>query len=232
MAKEIPMLFSTPMVQAIMDGRKTQTRRICDKVNYLHLDKHIADWPLSGLMGRRGFVFDFNLQDDVDSYTTISLKPKCEVGDTVWVRETWSFGHIWDGEGEDPRDSGEKPRYIFKTEDIDNIDEDGETLKWRPSIHMPKAAARIFLRVTDVRVERLNVISADDAVMEGCTKSMRNSFGYSSDESEETFNITQSIHTYRILWESINGAGSWAVNPWVWVYSFEVLSTTGRPEIL
>lgn len=200
MVKEIPMLFSTPMVQAIREGRKTQTRRM---VNPQPVVKN-------GLWTYRDPWHEwYNMTDGLFAQNIKTIS-KWKIGDLIWVRET----HFKNGD-----------EWIYLA--------DGTCCgkpKWKPSLHMPKEAARIWLRVTTVNVERLNEISADDAVCEGVTKSMRNSFGYSSEESEESFNFTQSIHTYRLLWESINGSGSWDKNPWVWVISFEVLSTTGKPE--
>jgi hypothetical protein len=85
-------------------------------------------------------------------------------------------------------------------------------MPWRPSIHMPKSAARIWLKVTDVKVERLRDISQEDAVAEGVKASPPFAIGY-----------------FKNLWESINGAASWNANPWVWVVEFEVVSKNGKP---
>lgn len=162
-----PILFSTPMVKAILDRRKTQTRRV------IKIDDAPENWRKS-LAGSR-------------------YKP----GDILWVRETWAPKRY-------------QPERIYYKADNElgslvNVD------KWRPAIFMPRAAARIFLRVTDVRVERLQDITEDDATAEG----LRIGIG-----GEPYFSCRDA---FVALWNSINakrGYG-WDTNPWVWVISFE-----------
>ena len=180
-----PILFSTPMVQAILEGRKTQTRRVITP----EPGTHNNDGTIISNVPPCGFLHWIN-------------KAPYQPDDILWVRETWQ------------RCRDDEFCY-FVDELINNvtyIDEDDEPLKWKPSIHMPRAAARIFLRVTDVRVERLQDISIEDCYSEGI-----------SIEKHECGCPVQEITTYKKLWDSINakrGYG-WDTNPWVWVYEFE-----------
>lgn len=211
MKKEIPMLMSTEMVQAILAGRKTMTRRIVkpqlpedaheiDLYNphnwneKTHAEKGIYYWSKPGI--RRIPTLPYGLP-----------------GDMIWVRESWNWVDGALGSG----------WYIFKASEENPYDR-----KWKPSIHMPKEAARIWLEVTDVRVERLCVISEDDAIAEGIqtTQQYRNAV---SANAKRPFN---SITAFMYLWEDINGVDTWNKNPWVWVVSFKVLGTTGKPENL
>lgn len=195
MSKELPILFSTPMVQAILEGRKTQTRRIRgledindapDDWNLLMLD----EGSLNG--GPAGFGALFNSKK-YENYTAFMKCPYGRPGDRLWVRETWAkVGH-----DEPPLIEG----YIYKA------DEEISGMRWRPSIHMPKAAARIWLEVESVGVERLQAISWDDAVAEGCS-------GYRPEQYEPPME-------FRDLWKRINGPESWEQNPWVWIVKFK-----------
>ena len=176
-----PILFSTPMVQAILHEKKTQTRRVI---------KPQPTNPRYNCIGWLGW-------EDGHGYK-IQPQPH-SVGDILWVRETWADGCM----------SG----YIYKAghEYADRLD---DLKQWRPSIFMPKEACRIFLRVTDVRVERVRDISEADATSEG-VKNYHDSKG----------NITtkNKVEAFRHLWDYLNekrGFG-WDTNPWVWVYTFE-----------
>lgn len=175
MAKERPIIFSTPMVQAILQGRKTQTRRVVKRPE-----------------------------------VSMQKCPYGQPGDVLWVRESFY--------------PATNTPFIYKADGWvgDNT--------WKPSIHMPKDAARIWLKLTDVKVERLQDIAEADAIAEGIEiidqegqKVYRRYDGY--------YTVTPSAYvSYWSLWASINGEESWLANPWVWVLSFEVLSTTGRKE--
>ena len=183
--KERPILFSAPMVWAILEGRKTQTRRI------------VIPQP------------DFISPDNVPRKTTgPGLHPyiPCpygQPGDRLWVRETFSGPHY---------QSKSHPRDWIDSDPIwywaDGNPEAGDWTPPKPSIHMPRWASRLLLEVVSVRVERLNAISVSDAIAEG--------YDGSVDDP-----IDPSVKWYAQLWESINGSGGWAANPWVWVVEFK-----------
>ena len=217
-----PILFNTEMVRAILENRKIVTRRICKALgNYdfkwgLDEEPYIGDYRVFKKIGFRewGWVtlenqWLFNLQTAIDDCRTGLLKPPYQVGDIIYVRETWCRV----GEDVDSiffEDSGEmyNGQVLYRA---DGIDLTGIG-RWRPSIHMPKKLARIFLRVTDVRLERLqDILNAD--IGEELTKE-----GIICDDG----GIKQFAH----LWDStLKNKNSkeykWENDPWVWVISFE-----------
>lgn len=232
--KERPILFSGPMVRAILEGRKTQTRRVVKPQS----DTEIHGEPYWNV---GGFRFRPHAQPQVSGNPI-----KCQFGqpgDRLWVRET--FQEFFDDEIPDGRTRAVRghmgvpaqPNRIsyvaFRADgEIPASAEHGEAL-WRPSIFMRRWASRITLEVTAVRVERLQDISDDDAELEGITRE-RGIVGchcnggvhtevmgdlYFSDMGGDGFEFASSA--YRQLWESINGPGSWAANPWVWVIEFK-----------
>src|SRR5690606_21306367 len=199
-----PILFSTPMVQAILEGRKTQTRRI---VKFKTAGaNHTANYERA-MISDSGDVFRFFQEEDWLGW--FYEKPKYNTGDILWVRETWQTSYNYENDNWD---------YIYKSDGGYWIDDDGP-MKWKPSIHMPKAAARIFLEVTNVRVERLFDISEKDAIAEGIIVI----------EPEEAYNsYDKGVGSYATargsffsLWSSINGQASTDANPWVFVYEFK-----------
>lgn len=194
-----PIIFSTPMVQAILDGKKTQTRRVV-KIN---------GWPITSPkesleLTKEGLIYH--------SFCSMSgyYKPLCQPGDILWVRETW---------GKD-----ENGDYVYRT-NYGTTEDDSfppSMFKWRPSIFMPKEAARIFLRVTNIRVERLQEITEEDAWREG-VEPIRSALGqiYVQDDYSIGYRLA-----FEELWNEINakrGYG-WDTNPWVWVVAFEKIS--------
>lgn len=190
--KEKPILFSAPMVRAILEGRKTQTRRVIKNTGTYAIEDH------------HGII--------TAKRERAALATQCrygQPGDRLWVRETWQ-GPILESEEHfdewrEAPDLFRKPGFCAyrATDTLDAVDEDGKELGWRPSIHMPRWASRITLEIAAVRVERLQDISADDSIAEG-------SAGHPDGP----------WHAYRSLWTLINGAGSWEANPWVWVVEF------------
>lgn len=207
MSKERPILFSGPMVRAILEGRKTQTRRI------------VKPQPRAEMRP----VFELaSGKPQKDS-------PYGKPGDRLWVRETWGVyhsvkswtdcGYEYDGDfikgplqGKTYSRTNTSDREgvnEFVVYRADGVTEDGDT--WRPSIHMPRWASRITLEVVSVRVERLQDISNDDAIAEGIDTVWR------GDNGPHEFD---QVPHFRTLWESINGPGSWDANPWVWCISF------------
>lgn len=184
-----PILFNTEMVRAIIDGRKTQARQV------------IKPQPTNPRINNMGWL-DW---DDGHGYGYV-LKPKYQSGDILYVRETWCPKYF------DDYSPAYKADY-YKNRIGGEVPEP----KWKPSIHMPKEAARIFLKVTDVRVERLQDITEDNAKAEGV-------------EPTTTPNIQGKgithIQGFGELWNSTVkksdlGKYSWNANPWVWVYEFE-----------
>jgi hypothetical protein len=187
---ERPILFSAPMVRAILEGRKSQTRRI------VRPQPPTDHQFLQDLSLENECEFEWTDRDtdteDLSHWPSYekALRPKWQPGDLLWVRETWG---LQQGEGE--------PFAVYRA-DWPETRPGG----WRPSIFMPKWACRIWLDVTGVRVERLIDISHEDARAEGC---------------EDT--ADSSVRgNYAKLWTSINGAGSWDANPWVWVIDFKL----------
>lgn len=184
--KQRPILFSTAMVQNILDGRKTQTRRVAKEFeSFENMDKLLARFP-----NQEGCPYG---------------KPS----DILWVRETWAKSNkgtvIFRADATD--ETGQRWHSIAKGDPNNEV-------KWKPSIHMPLAAARIFLRIKSVRVERLQEISEADAIAEGVTD-----FG-----KQEFHPIWTAKKAFKSIWQSINGPESWDANPWVWVVEFERIS--------
>lgn len=209
--KERPILFSAAMVRAILDGRKTQTRRIVKP-------KHGGE-----IFGWAGPSLAFEkVDEDEDS---ISLKtissPYGVVGDRLWVRET----HL------DARNTNEG-RILWVA------DGDRSRFSWTPSIHMPRKLSRVDLVKTEGRVERLQDISTEDAIAEGfacLSKDGGKTYKYGIPDLDGlpgTDNLgwawqdwsADPIAAYRHLWELINGKGSWDLNPWVWVEIFKAVT--------
>lgn len=212
--KEIPILFSTPMVQAILAGRKSITRRMqgLEKINEKP-DNYAYNYAYKGIHPENPSVHIFGRLFLGVWVETIYIKcPYGQPGDVLWVRET--FMRM-------PREGffnykAHHPIFKYADDKIQLLKEFG--LKWKPSIHMPKEAARIWLKVVNVRVERLHEITEQDAIAEG-VETLGLYPGYS----------VSSRGKFEGLWNHINGAESWDSNPWVWVVEFEVLSTTGQP---
>lgn len=176
-----PILFSTSMVRAILDGSKTQTRRI------------VKPQPSS-----------------LDNLKC----PYGQGGDRLWVRETWrpaltSNGHEY---------------YAYKA-DMSyqcGLDMPSGIFSWKPSIHMPREASRISLKVVGVRLENLQNISEEDSLAEGI-KPISDNRGwnkYSIQMSLASYNALTAKEVFEMAWNAINGEGSWDKNPWVWVINF------------
>jgi hypothetical protein len=220
--RERPILFSTPMVQALLEGRKTQTRRI---VNF----KKIAQ-KTGCTKGSLAYstAFDswavFNGNGDAD--LCLVDCPYGKVGDILWVRESFA----------DESSKGEYKLFIYKASDPNYPG------KWKPSIHMPKAACRIWQQNEEVRVERLHDISEEDAIAEGVLFYDDPVIGrrykdYEADASgyghpdHDYPTVSTARESYFSLWRKINGVASYEANDWVWVIKSKVLSTTGKPTL-
>lgn len=198
MTKERPIIFSAPMVRAILDGSKTQTRRVL-KGRPLRL------WAASGWEIEDGDCLWCDAYGDYHSLTDFC--PYGRIGDRLWVRETWAGKAVlnWQMEGFDQ----ETVEIIGPNHMVYRASSPSQFVKkWRPSIFMPRWASRIQLEVVNRRVERLQDISEADAWAEGIPTGCANI----------------SIDTYAALWQKINGPGSWDLNPLVWVVEFKKIN--------
>lgn len=216
--KERPILFSGPMIRALLDGRKTQTRRV------MKPQPHHS--PVGQMVNLGGPDW---AMDDGD----LSGQWRCPYGvpgDRLWVKETYQV-----------EPSGLGPvRVFYPSDDGDlNVDLTGkpdlieqadrlmtEPDVCRPSIHMPRWASRLTLEITDIRVQRLHEISEADAIAEGADQ-YASSTKLRRDRAYDPSLNGIYREGFSELWEAINGAGSWAANPWVWAVSFAVIN----PEV-
>lgn len=217
--KERPILFSAPMVRAVLDDTKTQTRRV---VKWRGLEPGL-NLQFSGLSVEHSGSNWVLSSPTRDSYAYRSVPMPCpygQPGDRLWVRENG-----WERPSLSQRDLREGadtwPPYEFDADPL-MCWEDGELKRYgwkrRPSIHMPRWASRINLEVTGVRVERLQDISEADARAEGareCDPVSGREVLLAGPSQRGSF-----VLHYRDIWEQINGVGSWAANPWVWCVSF------------
>lgn len=224
--KERPILFSAPMIRAILDGRKTQFRRVVKPQPFVKGAWGLTWEPKSPVFGpsysERNVNWNPITNAFADFYRDRGGSPFGQPGDRLWVREAHAFY------GLNYLDLG-----VWHPIDRDvcchfreacPVDLESRIDRWRPSIHMPRWASRITLEITSVRVERLQEISEEDAKKEGIEseggdpkmwKSYNPKLGWLS--------VDDPAMSYRTLWESINGPGSWDANPWVWVIEFKRL---------
>jgi len=239
--KERPILFKGDMVRAILEGRKTQTRRVvkpqphdtyeieCGIYHPTVIDRHGEEDAGSPIFGAYSLDGEWGC--------------KClygQPGDRLWVRETWGVGtrpHPVEGWVDGVEYRADEP-YCDCIEDMplhrvsDEIDlSKYDKLGWKPSIHMPRWACRIELEIVSVRVERLNDISEEDARAEGiadggCTNCGEPEKSHPVTKTGQPWYPCEVAHTdfgdaFAGLWQSINGADSWSANPWVWVVEFK-----------
>jgi hypothetical protein len=231
--RERPILFSAPMVRALLAGAKSQTRRA------LRVQPDSHHWEsLPGYELKRSKIVTINERCAVKFSHSIPQNPQWDTaldwllcpygqpGDRLWVRESHLNWWKLNAEGT-AREFSHVAAFRADGYEL----QEGE--KWIPSIHMLRAASRITLEITDVRVERLQAISDADAAAEGCPCYVcgRTMDGTSEDDCH-CFHRKATASDYRDLWESINGAGSWEANPWVWAVSFErcALGETASPN--
>lgn len=200
-----PILFNTEMVRAILDGRKTCTRRVAKNVpDHTHRIEPVYE---NGRFQFDCFYSSYVAALDADADFCMPCLPPYQQGDILYVRETWSH----------PIVPSDKNRYVYRA---DEVAEDGfknEAHIWHPSIHMPKEAARIWLRVTDVRAERLQDITGKSVLREGINSHVHPDADYFDRNQREVF---------AELWNSTIkktdiGRYDWDANPWVWVIEFE-----------
>jgi hypothetical protein len=223
-----PILFSAPMVQAILAGRKTMTRRVIKfpKGAYPHW------YHGQNEGGTHDFMFG-EISNGCCLDWSDAIKSPYKAGDVLWVRETWGIGTRSDPDqgwvdgielkaDEAFIDEIESlPLYHTGNEALFELYSNDESKGWHPSIHMPREAARLFLRVTSVRVERVQDIRHEEVLAEGISECK----GRTEEEDCECATIK-----YAKLWDSLNakrGYG-WDNNPWVWVISFERMEEAGN----
>lgn len=204
-----PILFNTEMVRAILDGRKGCTRRICKDAN----EYTVPDMDFFDPDKRTYAVHNYADKEHIDKLSMAErICPICP-GDILYVRETWEHFECCCCDGNEHGNCYREPQqsvlnkscgcYMYRA-----TDEIYGDARWHPSIHMPKEAARIWLKVTDVRVERLQDMTDDDAEAEGC------------------FDYTSTALGFPNIWDSTIKKSDldrygWDANPWVWVIEFE-----------
>ena len=214
--KERPIIFSGEMVRAILDGRKTQTRRIVKPQPPAVTDGRWS-WVASSSDKSEVGKFRYSWPNETGTSFTahgresgVSIRcPYGETGDRLWVREAWalfehSTGVVYRA---DAGDDGLVPYLDNGAGGLGGGVCDYAPDRWKPSIHMPRWASRITLEIKGVRVERLQDIGESDAEAEGFHREGCGGEG--------------SVRTFARLWESLYGTDSWSVNPWVWVIEFE-----------
>lgn len=217
--RERPILFSAPMVRAILDGRKTQTRRL------------VKPQPPAGHSWHGFTISSTRAADEGKAVWARGEAPhlvgahrvRCpygQPGDTLWVRESFMPAPM-ESPPEDPRPTRWNVAYaaggqseLMAPAGYDPMLYNYE--RWTPSIHMPRWASRITLEVTVVRVERLQDISEADARAEGAYPPPAG-----TDDDGAHYDAGTFRDGFRALWESINGSASWDANPWVWVIEFK-----------
>jgi len=237
---EIPLLFQTEMVQAVVTDRKNQTRRTrgLDEMNENPDDWEFC-WVGDTVINQKITEFGTFFQHKKDRKQVRFIKsPYSKPGDLLWVRETWGMKNCgW---------STLERRY--NTILAYRADVEDQDVTWKPSIHMPKAACRIWLMVENIRVERLQDISGDDIFSEGVVVPVsenntivftlgkkNNAIDFLPDgfaaEGQPKLTGNQILFAHWAeLWCKVNGRESWDQNPWVWVVKFRTLSKTGRPS--
>ncbi|SEJ56875.1 hypothetical protein SAMN05216201_11122 [Pseudomonas linyingensis] len=239
--RERPILFSGPMVRAILEGRKTVTRRPVKDGQIPTEDKSIpAEGPRWSAIGQRHPRYGFCVFGETEAECAQALAehgrcPYGQLGDRLWVRETFTDLR---GTGVEHRPAPTSPlqRYAYAADCPSGSYADSTRkdfgLKWRPSIHMPRAASRILLEITAVRVERLQDGEGETTfesryLAEGINRIHHGDgeYYYHAFESEPgPSNWIDPFDAWRELWTSVNGSTSWAANPWVWVVEFKVVT--------
>lgn len=200
--KERPILFSTPMVRANREKRKSETRRITKALE--QINENPDEWDLIDSYEKNGALhFGFN---HCNTAQVLGIKcPYGVVGDWLWVRETWR---------EDAGDFHYKADCEYDAQ---------KATRWRPSIHMPRCASRDKYQILELSIERLHNLTDESAIKEGVeiSKCSELVIRYKNYLSKNEGSYSMPSYSYRTLWESINGANSWDANPWVWVIKYK-----------
>lgn len=206
--KEKPILFSGPMVRAILAGRKRMTRRVCRVQGFDNVERY-ERYPDGSY---RAIVWSHDESGSVKC-------PYGGPGDRLWVRETWACVGVG--------------QYAYRATDSHLFpNADGWSPKWKPSIHMPRSISRLTLEVAAVRVERVQNITEEDAEAEG-VRGMEREMAGGTDKLDPDSGLEHGMHcspklTFSFLWDHLNydrGFG-WYANPWVWVVEFEKVGRT------
>lgn len=253
--KDIPILMSTPMVRATLADQKTETRRT---VGLDVINSDPDDWEFNWADYQTGFCFNqkstlTKRRIKNKTFNQVLIKSRYgSVGDRLWVRETFANGQNGSLDCNIGKEEQDYKLFYWIFKDGSQLFSDGsffqgnrngdeesmKLCKWRPSIHMPKAAARIWVENLGVRVERLHAITEQAAIAEGIERAGSGFKGYAvihhgpHKGTNHPYNAVPNINartSYEELWNSINGENSWNLNPWVWVVKYKVLSKTGRP---
>lgn len=200
--------FRTHEIQSILDGRKTRFSELPKTQPWEH---HWSSLPgykqhVNRLDTTKGIVFQVHdsVPDKHCHEMNRTLWPRYQPGQVIYALEAWQIhGHT-------------TKYYIYKADGF-KLDD-----TWQSPAIMPREAARIFIEVTDVRVERVQELDSEDAFNEGMSPDLYRSFGYScGEESLEGFNNNYARHCFTKYWESIHGLGSWEANPWIFAYTFK-----------
>lgn len=213
--KERPILFNAPMVLAIMEGRKTQTRRpMKSQPDVVSKDGEPAVYePITVYRDHKFLTID--APEDAPQNKFVKRLPFAHgaVGDRLWIRETWA--HIW-------TDKERGWHNVYKADGVPAYLPKGEEIIWTPSIHMPRERCRLVLEVTDVHVERLLDISGGDALAEGVNR--LSCYGPGCPTGDNSCNA-HGCFGYREaffqLWDSLYGPDAHLQNSWVWVIAFK-----------
>lgn len=222
--KERPILFSGPMVRAILDGRKTQTRRIVkpdkESAAFMHGAAEILEWR-----ERNGEWYGLS------GWNTVAncVCPYGSIGDRLWVREAWASLTV-----------NNQIDYLYRADHHTGLEKKNGDQKWKPSIHMPRVASRLSLEIVRIRIERLRSIQEKDAIAEGCPECLtcaERSGKWGRGAIDDPLSLSAGGRPYQIcagecrgltatewfaaLWAQINGVDSWDANPFVWVIEFK-----------
>jgi hypothetical protein len=202
---DYPILFSGEMIRALLDGRKTQTRRIVKPRRDPDFGCELSPCEIAA---------------EINGDTRRISSPYGQLGDLLWVRET--FYPVYP---QDPGyNNGNPIEYDYRAtyKDGDRLGDYWAPKKWTPSIHMPRQASRLTLELTNVRVELLQDISEEDAIAEGIPHSEMARGPYGIPGMSKVHFLGTAREAFEVLWNNINGDGAWSANPWVWALSFNV----------
>lgn len=231
--KERPIPFNAQMVRAILDGRKTMTRRVVNKLNG---HSHISRFSESDTLG-----YDFCFRDkemrlhDITKGRALDLCPYGKTGNKLWVRETFAHSNMPDGPLDKDCSIFYRADYFDDPHGLDGEKSpEGKYRNWKPSMFLPRWASRIDLEITNVKIERLQNISEEDAKKEGadaliCDNLDQQSFIFCKNLGMPiTDKGTPHRNGFALLWDNINAkkGNGWDANPWVWAIKFRLIENT------